>query len=89
MEGNKLYVGNLNYEVREEELSELFSQYGNVESVRIIEGKGFGFVEFSTPGEAEEAKNKLDGQELKGRQMRVNEAKPRENRPKRDFNRSY
>ena len=89
MQGNKLYVGNLNYAVTSEELTELFSNYGQVESINIIEGKGFGFVEMANQAEAETAKEKLDGYLLKGRALRVNEAKPRNNSPKRNFNRRY
>ena len=89
MQGNKLYVGNLNYAVTSEELTELFSNYGQVESINIIEGKGFGFVEMANQAEAETAKEKLDGYQLKGRALRVNEAKPRNNYPKRNFNRRY
>lgn len=89
MQSNKLYVGNLNYAVTNEELSELFSNYGQVESVKIIEGKGFGFVEMGNQSEAEAAKEKLDGSEFKGRSLRVNEAKPRNNSPKRNFSRRY
>ncbi len=89
MQGNKLYVGNLNYAVTSEELTELFSNYGQVESINIIEGKGFGFVEMANQAEAETAKEKLDGYLLKGRALRVNEAKPRNNSPKRNFTRRY
>jgi RNA recognition motif-containing protein len=89
MQSNKLYVGNLNYAVTNEELTELFSNYGQVESVKIIEGKGFGFVEMGNQSEAETAKEKLDGSEFKGRSLRVNEAKPRSNSPKRNFSRRY
>ena len=48
MQGSKLYVGNLNYAVTNDQLAELFAQHGEIKSVNIIEGKGFGFVEFST-----------------------------------------
>jgi RNA recognition motif-containing protein len=89
MQSNKLYVGNLNYAVTNEELTELFSNYGQVESVKIIEGKGFGFVEMANQSEAETAKEKLDGSEFKGRSLRVNEAKPRDNSHKRNFSRRY
>ena len=85
MQGSKLYVGNLSYSVTEEELSELFSKYGSIESVKVIERKGFGFVEMSTQSEAEAAKAELDGYEFKGRSLRVNEAKPRETLPGRNY----
>ncbi len=60
MEGNKLYVGNLNYSVNEDQLKELFENHGTVQSVNIIEGKGFGFVEMSSNEEAEAAKAALN-----------------------------
>jgi len=89
MQGNKLYVGNLSYSATNEDVNELFSKYGQVESVNIIEGKGFGFVEMVNQSEAEDAKAKLDGYEFKGRALRVNEAKPRDNSHKRSFSRRY
>lgn len=76
MQGKKLYVGNLNYAVTSDELSELFSNYGQVVSVNIIEGKGFGFVEMSSPAEAEQAKGALHDTEFRGRTMKVDEARP-------------
>lgn len=89
MQGNKLYVGNLNYSVTEQELDELFSKYGEVSSVKIIEGRGFGFVEMASQNEAEKAKDSLDGYELKGRNLRVNEARSRERKPRRDHYNKY
>ena len=80
MKSGKLYVGNLNYDVGEEKLREMFSEHGNVLSIQIITGKGFGFVEMETPEAAQTAKDALDGAELEGRQIRVDEA-----RPKRSF----
>jgi len=76
MQGSKLYVGNFHYTVTVETLRELFSTYGEVLSVNIIEGKGFGFVEMSNQSEAEKAKKELDGSDFKGRPLKVNEAKP-------------
>ena len=73
---SKLYVGNLTYSVTKEELQELFSAYGTIKSVTVLEGKGFGFVEMSTPEEAAKAKEALDGKDLAGRKMKVDEAKP-------------
>lgn len=80
MPGSKLYVGNLNYAVTNEQLEELFAGYGEVKSVNIIEGKGFGFVELSSPEEAEKAKEALNGSEFEGRTMKVDEARPRRDR---------
>ena len=76
MQNSKLYVGNLRYSVTNEQLKELFSNYGEVRQVSIIEGKGFGFVEMSNPSEAERAKRRLDGFDFKGRILRVDEARP-------------
>ncbi len=76
MEVSKLYVGNLDYAATEEELRELFSAHGEIKEVNIINGRGFGFVEFSTPEEAEKAKEALDGQDFKGRTIKVDEARP-------------
>ena len=83
MQGKKLYVGNLSYSVSKGELEELFSQYGAIEDIKIIEGKGFGFVEMSSQSEAEQAKETLNGSEFKGRTMRVDEAKPPKERQRR------
>ncbi|MCD6329717.1 MAG: RNA-binding protein [Candidatus Cloacimonetes bacterium] len=81
MEGKKLYVGNLDYSVTKDELSELFAEFGEVVEVTIIDGKGFGFVEMSEPAEAEKAMSDLNGKDLKGRSMKVDEARPkRDNR---------
>lgn len=77
MEGNKLYVGNLSYAVTNEQLQELFGSYGEVKSVNIIEGKGFGFVELASPEEAEKAKDGLNGNEFEGRTLKVDVARPR------------
>ncbi|MBU1701218.1 MAG: RNA-binding protein [Candidatus Eisenbacteria bacterium] len=82
----KIYVGNLPFSIKEEELKELFSPYGNVESVKIITDRetgrprGFGFVEMSEG--AEEAIAALNDKEMGGRNLKVNEAKPREDRPR-------
>jgi RNA recognition motif-containing protein len=85
MKTSKLYVGNLNYQTDEEQLRELFSQYGTVSSVNIIEGKGFGFVEMETVEAAEKAKEALNGTQVDERTIRVDEAKPKRSGD-RDFN---
>jgi RNA recognition motif-containing protein len=83
--GNKLYVGNLNYQTQEPELRDLFAQYGEVLSSNIVtdrdtgRSRGFGFVEMGTEEEARSAENALNGQEFDGRQLKVNEARPRNN----------
>lgn len=76
MQGSKLYVGNLSYSVTNEQLKKLFSDYGEVRQVNIIEGKGFGFVEMSNQSEAEKAKEALNGSEFEGRTLKVDEARP-------------
>jgi cold-inducible RNA-binding protein len=84
--GKKLYVGNLAYSVTNAKLEEMFAPHGTVESAEVImdratgRSKGFGFVEMSSPQEAQAAISALDGQETDGRAIKVNEAKPRENR---------
>ncbi|NLB01709.1 MAG: RNA-binding protein [Methanomicrobiales archaeon] len=85
MESNKLYVGNLTYSVNEEQLKELFSQYGTVTDVRVIERKGFGFVEMGSPEEAEAAKEALNDTVFVGRTLKIDEARPP--RPRNDFHR--
>lgn len=87
MQGSKLYIGNLNYSVSSEELKQLFSQYGEVKSLNIVEGKGFGFVEMASPADAEKASAALNGSEYKGRNLRVDEARPPRNKPRREFKR--
>ncbi|WP_416760228.1 RNA recognition motif domain-containing protein [Roseateles sp. So40a] len=85
--GNKLYVGNLAYSVRDESLQESFSQFGTVISAKVMmdretgRSKGFGFVEMSTDAEAQAAIDGMNGQPLEGRAIVVNVARPREDRP--------
>ncbi|GAB4115288.1 MAG: RNA-binding protein [Candidatus Caldatribacteriota bacterium] len=83
MQGSKLYVGNLKYTVTNDELSELFSGYGEVKSVNVIEGKGFGFVEMSSPEEAAKAKDALNDADFVGRPLKIDEARPP--RPKGEY----
>ncbi|HOT45113.1 MAG TPA: RNA-binding protein [Spirochaetota bacterium] len=77
MHGSKLFVGNISYSVGDQQLKELFAQHGTVVDIRIIGDKGFGFVEMSSQSEAENAKNALDGFNLDGRNLRVDEARPK------------
>ena len=85
--GNKLYVGNLAYSVRDESLQQAFSQFGSVASAKVMmdrdtgRSKGFGFVEMGSDAEAQAAINGMNGQPLEGRAIVVNEARPREERP--------
>ena len=89
----KLYVGNLPYSVTEEQLKELFQGYGDVVSVKMIidrmtnKPKGFGFVEMGSKDEGEAAIAALDGKEFEGRNLKVNEARPPQDRPRRSNNR--
>ena len=82
----KLYVGGLPYAVTEDRLQEIFSAHGTVESARVItdrftgRSRGFGFVEMSSEEEAQTAIDSLNGSDLDGRSLTVNEARPQENR---------
>jgi hypothetical protein len=85
--GNKLYVGNLSYNIRDDDLQQAFAQYGTVSSAKVMmdrdtgRSKGFGFVEMGSDAEAQSAINGMNGQALDGRAIVVNEARPREERP--------
>lgn len=85
--GNKLYVGNLAYSVRDDSLQQAFGQFGTVTSAKVMmdrdtgRSKGFGFVEMGSDAEAQAAINGMNGQALEGRAVVVNEARPREDRP--------
>src|SRR2546430_10641894 len=87
--GQKLYVGGLPYSVTEDQLQELFSAHGTVESARVItdkytgQSRGFGFVDMSSPAEAQQAIKALHGSQLSGRTLIVNEARPQEQRSER------
>jgi RNA recognition motif-containing protein len=87
--GNKLYVGNLPYTVRDEDLQQAFSAYGSVNSAKVMmerdtgRSKGFGFVEMGNDSEAQAAVEGMNGQSLGGRSLVVNEARPMEARPPR------
>jgi len=85
----KLYVGNLAFSVTDDELMQAFTSFGNIASARVVmdrmtgRSKGFGFVEMEDDGQADEAINKMNGQTIGGRPVRVSEAKPQEDRPRR------
>ncbi len=87
--GNKLYVGNLPYSVRDNDLEQAFGQYGGVTSAKVMmerdtgRSKGFGFVEMGSDAEAQAAIAGMNGQSLGGRSLVVNEARPMEARPPR------
>ena len=89
MAGKKLYCGNLKYSVTNEMLQNLCASYGEVVSVNIIEGKGFGFVEFANEESAEKAKEGLNGNEFEGRTLRVAEARPPQKRSNYDRGKRY
>ena len=84
--GNKLYVGNLSFSVDETSLQSMFAEIGTVTSAKIItdrdtgRSKGFGFVEMSTSQEARDGIEKMNGKEIEGRALTVNEARPQEPR---------
>jgi len=84
--GNKLYVGSLPYTTTEQQLTELFSQHGTVQSAKVVtdrftgQSRGFAFVEMATSDEAQKAIAALHGSELGGRTLVVNEARPQEKR---------
>ena len=87
-----IYVGNLSYSLNDNDLQQLFAEYGSVNSAKIIQdrdtgrSKGFGFVEMGTSEEAQKAIEGLNGQSVDGRNLTVNEARPREERPPRRDN---
>ncbi len=82
-----IYVGNLAYSVTDDDLRELFNEFGEVRSASVIsdkvtgQSKGFGFVEMQDNSAADMAVKELNGRQVKGRALKVNEAKPREDRP--------
>jgi RNA recognition motif-containing protein len=86
--GRKIYVGNLSYNVTSSDLEQLFTAHGQVQSAEVIQdratgrSKGFGFVEMASDDEATTAINALNGTEHDGRNLTVNEAKPKENKPR-------
>ena len=86
--GNKLYVGNLPYSYRDDDLQQAFSQYGAVASAKVMmerdtgRSKGFGFVEMGSAAEAQAAIQGMNGQQVGGRGLVVNEARPMEQRPR-------
>lgn len=87
----KLYVGNLSYDTTEAQVRELFSQAGEVDTVSLItdrdtgRAKGFGFVEMKTEEGSQQAIEKFNGRAFRDRTLTVNEARPREDRPRNDF----
>ena len=88
---SKLYVGNLSYSVRDDDLQQKFGEFGSVQSAKVMmdrdsgRSKGFGFVEMGTAEEAQAAIRALHGQQLEGRDLTVNLARPKEDRPSGGF----
>lgn len=86
-----IYVGNLSYRMNDKELEEVFSKFGAVKSAKVImdretnKSKGFGFIEMETAEAGAKAIEALNGKESEGRTLRVNEAQPREEKPRRQF----
>ena len=86
--GKKLYCGNLSYNTSSADLEQMFSEFGTVQSADVVmdrdtgRSKGFGFVEMQSDGEAQAAIEAINGKEHDGRTLTVNEARPRENRPR-------
>ncbi|MDD5040440.1 MAG: RNA-binding protein [Patescibacteria group bacterium] len=90
----KLYVGNLSYNVNDDQLRDAFAQAGTVTSAQVVvdrisgRSRGFGFVEMASDEEAQAAVEAMDGKELDGRALKVNEARPMADRPRRRFDRN-
>ncbi len=90
-----IYVGNLSYDVTQDDLTSVFAEYGTVKRVQIPNDRetgrprGFGFVEMSSDAEEDAAIEALDGAEWMGRTLRVNKAKPREDKKRSGYSRSY
>ena len=91
----KVYVGNLSWGVDDAKLRDIFSEFGEVSDAVVIKdrftkrSKGFGFVEFSEEDSAQKAISAMNGKEVEGRAIKVSEAKPMEDRPKREFRRRF
>ncbi|PAJ74082.1 RNA-binding protein [Pseudoalteromonas sp. NBT06-2] len=87
----QIYVGNMSYQTTEETIKSLFEQYGKVQKVTLIKDretqrpKGFGFISMSDDNAGTKAIEELNQQEFEGRALKINEAKPREERPRRDY----
>lgn len=88
-----IYVGNLSYRVNDDSLRNFFEQFGEVSSAKVVmdretgRSRGFGFVEMPNDEEGKEAITKSNDKELEGRALKVNEARPREDKPRRNFSR--
>ena len=91
----EIYIGNMSYQTTEESIKSLFEEYGEVEKMIFIKDretqrpKGFGFISMTDDAAGKKAIEELDQKEFEGRTLKINEAKPREERPKREFNNRY
>ncbi|HEB32999.1 hypothetical protein LCGC14_1932330 [marine sediment metagenome] len=85
MQGSKLFVGNIDITATYDDVKDLFSNYGEVMYLKIIEDRGFAFIEMSSQIEAEKAKKELNGADFKGRSLKVNEARPQKSRKRRHY----
>ena len=93
--GNRIYVGNLSFKIKSNDLNEMFSEFGDIEDAIVItdkntrKSKGFGFVTFSNEADAKKAISEMNEKEVDGRKITVNESEDREERPRRDHERSH
>ena len=90
--GKRLYIGNLSYDTTDETLNAKFAEFGELESATVVSdrmtgrSRGFGFVEYANDEDGQKAIDAMDGQDFEGRDLKVNEARPREERAPRDDN---
>ena len=85
MQGSKLFVANIDITATHDDVKELFSNYGEVTYLKLIEDRGFAFLEMSNQMEAEKAKKELNHADFKGRSLKVNEARPQKSRKRRHY----
>jgi RNA recognition motif-containing protein len=85
VQGSKLFVANIDISATYDDVKDLFSNYGEVTYLKIIEDRGFAFLEMSNQMEAEKAKKELNGADFKGRSLKVNEARPQKSRKRRHY----
>jgi len=85
VQGSKLFVANIDITATYDDVKDLFSNYGEVKDLKIIEDRGFAFLEMSNQMEAEKAKKELNGADFKGRPLKVNEARPQKSRKRRHY----
>jgi RNA recognition motif-containing protein len=86
MQKNKIFIGNLSYGTTADTLTEIFLKFGEITDCYKPDGKGFGFITFKTDEQAQNAIDEMDGQDLDGRAISVSLARPKTDKPRRDFN---